>query len=530
VGHKTILLFVFLALSFLSAKEYQLYYLGGQSNMEGFGFKGTLPQDLQEPLSDVLIFTGNMTEDKAAAEGLGIWAPLQPGFGTGFRSDGMTNWLSGRFGPELTFAHRMRELNPDLPIAIVKYSRGGSSLALDASGYGTWDPDYEDEFGMNQYDHFLKTLTNALNIRDIDGDGEDDTLIPAGIVWMQGEADAYDSREAALRYEANLKRMMDLARAALRVDDLPVVIGEIADSGMDDDGKMMDFLEIVQQGQAGFVKNDPNAALIKTSDLAFSNDKWHYTTEGYLTMGRRFADEMHRLQRNFQRGSRIYADIMNSKLPWQVIGRSTEKRRIVQYVYGSGSKTVLIFGGFHGDEQLGVELVHKFAEYIHTAQPRLQDTRVIIVPVLNPDGLIRNTRMNVNGVDVNRNFPTENWESTARSRRTNPGPGPGSEIETKLAINLVKSYKPLRIVSVHTPLEVVNYDGPAKKLAQRMAAHNGYLVKGDIGYPTPGSFGTWVGKEQQIPSITLELPRGTINKVWEPNRDALLEVITFKPE
>ena len=89
------------------------------------------------------------------------------------------------------------------------------------------DPDFEDGEGkgkgINQYDHFLATLRNALSARDIDGDGENDRLIPSGILWMQGESDA-GFETAAKNYANNLKRLMDLTRAALRTDDLPIAI------------------------------------------------------------------------------------------------------------------------------------------------------------------------------------------------------------------------------------------------------------------------------------------------------------------
>jgi hypothetical protein len=75
--------------------------------------------------------------------------------------------------------------------------------------------------------------TSGRGMAFIANDGEADTLIPAGIVWMQGESDAALNAEIAERYEANLKRLMDLIRAALRSDDLPVVIGRISDSGRD---------------------------------------------------------------------------------------------------------------------------------------------------------------------------------------------------------------------------------------------------------------------------------------------------------
>ena len=117
-------------------------------------------------------------------------------------------------------------------------------------------------------------------------------LLTAGIVWMQGESDAAFTAEIALRYAENLKRLMDLLRAALRVDDLPVVIGRIADSGQDSDGRVWDYGEVVRAAQAAFVEKDPNAALVTSTDAYAFSDLWHYDSAGYLDLGRSFADAM----------------------------------------------------------------------------------------------------------------------------------------------------------------------------------------------------------------------------------------------
>lgn len=279
----------------VDAKEYDLYYLGGQSNMDGYGYVSELPSELNQPVEGVMIFHGNTLPDGGEVGGKGIWATLQPGHGVGIQSDGKSNKYSDRFGVEITFAKKLKEMRPNRNIAIIKYSRGGTSIAMDASAasrFGCWDADFD---GVNQYDHFLATVRYALSHPDIDGDGEADTLNPAGILWMQGESDA-NEEEVAKRYEANLKRLMDLIRAALREDDLPVVIGRISDSGIEeDDGKVWDYGKIVRQAQADFVTKDAAAALVTSTDGYSYSDKWHYDTAGYIDFGKQFAEKMNAL-------------------------------------------------------------------------------------------------------------------------------------------------------------------------------------------------------------------------------------------
>ena len=71
-----------------------------------------------------------------------------------------------------------------------------------------------------------------------------------------------------------------------------------------------------------------------------------------------------------------------------------------------------------------------------------------------------------------------------------------------------------------------NYDGPAQPIAQLMSRYNGYPVTATIGYPTPGSLGSYAGIDRHIPMITLELPRSLpADKVWSNNREAVLAAI-----
>lgn len=277
-----------------NSDTFLLFYLGGQSNMEGHGRNSDLPKSLNKKIKNVWIFQGNPARDDSTNGGLGKWEILQPGNGAKFSSDGKRNYHSEKFGIELSFAAQLKKLYPNQKIAIIKYSKGGSSIdSLAARKFGCWDPDFK---GINQYDHYLKTLNSALSVRDLDNNGKMDVLIPKGIIWMQGESDAAINEDIANRYYDNLKRLMDLFRASLRVDDLPVVLGKISDSWNDKkDNKVWDYGELVQYAQEKFAKTDEKCAIIRATRYYKYSDPWHYDSEGYLDLGKQFANEVYKL-------------------------------------------------------------------------------------------------------------------------------------------------------------------------------------------------------------------------------------------
>lgn len=158
---------------------------------------------------------------------------------------------------------------------------------------------------------------------------------------------------------------------------------------------------------------------------------------------------------------------------------------------------VLVIGCMHGDEPQGKFLIEKYFE-THPS------TKLLLISCLNPDGVFNKTRVNSNGVDINRNFPTNNWILSEKGNFYG-GDAPASEIETRFLINIIEEFKPKLILTLHAPYKVVNYDGDADAISQKISKIIGYPVEKSIGYPTPGSFGTWAGVEKNIPTITLEL-------------------------
>ncbi len=210
------------------------------------------------------------------------------------------------------------------------------------------------------------------------------------------------------------------------------------------------------------------------------------------------------------------------------IGRSVEGTTLVMDVFGTGSERLLIFGGIHGNEPTSATVAHDLIDYLAANPEAYLGRRVGVIPEVNPDGLARGTRSNVRGVDLNRNFPAENWKRSAGSANRH-GERPASEPETRALLRAIEYLQPERIVSIHSigrGRHCNNFDGPARYWAELMAEQNGYVVAESMGYPTPGSFGSWAGVDRLIPTITLELPRELdAETTWQENRTALLAFI-----
>ncbi|MBF0214065.1 MAG: murein peptide amidase A [Magnetococcales bacterium] len=171
---------------------------------------------------------------------------------------------------------------------------------------------------------------------------------------------------------------------------------------------------------------------------------------------------------------------------------------------------VLLLGGIHGDEYSSISIVFKWMEILDAHHSGLFHWR--IAPLVNPDGLLREPaqRTNAHGVDLNRNFPTTDWQRESREywvNRTNsdprryPGPAPLSEPESRWVAEEIERFRPNVIISVHAPFGLLDFDGPPTTPPERLGAL--YLTL--LG-TYPGSLGRFAGIQRKLPIITIELP------------------------
>ncbi|MDP2309466.1 MAG: sialate O-acetylesterase [Pseudomonadota bacterium] len=238
----------------------QVYLLAGQSNMDGYAYVSGLPPSLQVAQRDVrLYWSGN-----------GAWTDLMPA------SFGITYGIE-YFGPEITFGRALADADPTGSHALIKHAVGGTDLATYwYPGTSRTDPSQGDG-----YRAFLTTIDLAL--ADLDAESTDWEI--AGMIWMQGESDAYTTLEQAEAYEGNLTAFIARVREDVAAPDMPFSIGKIH-------CPTCVYPDVVRAGQDAVAASVPNVVAFDTVDLPVNTDGIHYDGSGMRTLGVRFAQSL----------------------------------------------------------------------------------------------------------------------------------------------------------------------------------------------------------------------------------------------
>jgi protein MpaA len=210
------------------------------------------------------------------------------------------------------------------------------------------------------------------------------------------------------------------------------------------------------------------------------------------------------------------------------VGKSVEGRPIECVVFGDGRDVILILSTIHGNESAGTPLLRRLAEHLTGHPDVIKGRKIVLMPLVNPDGLARSQRYNVHDIDLNRNFPASNYEGGAHTGRSAL-----SEPESTAIFHVIGMYHPNRIVSLHQPANhgnpCIDYDGPADSLALAMAARCDLPVK-RLGCQS-GSLGSYAGVQLGVPIVTVELPRDAGNLrpevLWDRYGQMLLTAIAF---
>jgi hypothetical protein len=201
------------------------------------------------------------------------------------------------------------------------------------------------------------------------------------------------------------------------------------------------------------------------------------------------------------------------------IGTSVQGRGITAYSFGNGPSKIIFVGTTHGDEKSSTYTLTSFIDYLEVNADNIPAGRtIIVIPDVNPDGYAANRRTNANGVDLNRNFPANDWKSdvTMPDQSFNPGGGgsaPLSEPESSALASYVLSQNPRLVLTYHAVAGVVipNDSGDSAALAHaydqnsNLYFNNNSETDSVFAYDTTGSFEAWLHDKHDIAALLIEL-------------------------
>lgn len=251
---------------------------------------------------------------------------------------------------------------------------------------------------------------------------------------------------------------------------------------------------------------------------------------------------------------------------WDENFKTVKGNPLIYQVFEIGvpESTTIFFCGVHGNEIPSVyQCVHLVRDILFDHKDEYMNVRVVIAPIINPDGFLLEspTRQNARGVDINRNFPTKDFDKDAISAWKKefkstpakyPGESAGSEIETKFQIMLIEKFPPDKIVSIHSPYGWLDYDSPSQTRVLTGDEPDGYyfeqFIKESNNVATemskkgknykltkfrifPGSLGNYAANERAIPTYTLELPTSNAKNAegyWNHFRKSYVTAIQYK--
>ncbi len=193
---------------------------------------------------------------------------------------------------------------------------------------------------------------------------------------------------------------------------------------------------------------------------------------------------------------------------------------------------IILVGGVHGDEPEGVYLAKQCLEWLKVSdQSQLVDW--VVIPCLNIDGFNKKQRVNANGVDLNRNFPSSDWSAEFQKERYYPGQRPNSEPEVYALVQLIKDLQPRLLIHCHSWEPCIVYTGErGRRDSERLTRSSGYVSRPDIGYKTPGSLGQYGWFDAGVPIICIEEQENLkdFSQIWPRFETAMKEIFSDRSE
>jgi predicted deacylase len=214
------------------------------------------------------------------------------------------------------------------------------------------------------------------------------------------------------------------------------------------------------------------------------------------------------------------------------IGHSKNGRSILAYTFGSGSQVILYVGSIHGNELSAKYLMNAWVNELEAnARDIPSNKKIIVIPSLNPDGNSANSRNNADNVDLNRNFPADDWQTDIVSPDNQPipgggGPNPLSEPESQAIAAYTIQLRPSLTMSFHSAAgyAISNQAGNSASLAAsyaRLARYSNMTGNGSaFSYSITGTYDDWLREDYGLASIVVELSSNSSSE-FSRNKAAL---------
>lgn len=206
------------------------------------------------------------------------------------------------------------------------------------------------------------------------------------------------------------------------------------------------------------------------------------------------------------------------------LGLSGQGRPIEVIQVGSGLLKLVVVGNTHGGPELNTyTLTRQLADYFRTNPAEVPaSVRLYLIPTLNPDGLALGSRLDAQGVDLNRNMntnldacPENDWQPRVFGANAvvadTGGPYAESQIESRLIRDFLLDASGAIFLHSNAGLVFPAFceHAPSQMLGEVYATAAGYLYSRYwTRYMITGGMHDWAGS-LGIASITPELLSGS---------------------
>jgi len=202
-----------------------------------------------------------------------------------------------------------------------------------------------------------------------------------------------------------------------------------------------------------------------------------------------------------------------------VSGKSLEDQAIPVFKSEvKSAKHIYLIAGLHGDSYESIFVLEKLFQWLNH-EHTMEDLPLVVIPILNVDGYMRQTRENARDCDLNTNFPTEIKSEFSKSQNFL------SEPETHFLSHLFKKYRPGLVLNLMTHAQPgITYEGEAHSVATFISKLNSYTTKTEKIFDR-GTLCHYGWHYFHAPVVNILFPKMhdelTLEEIWKHNEMSL---------